>query len=222
MALFAVLMCVNFASCSEGDDEPEAESNKKDEVVEKIELTQFKRLKDFISADEAPTITELTIHGIVQGADIDYMLRMLENGKLGIIDMSDTQLVSTSDNVYWRIDGEKGKLWCDDTVIEYMFTDAKKLTEIRLPNNLESVESYVFRNCENLKSITIGKSTKHVAVDFVDNCSKLEAIYVLAETPPSAGGLKPDRKYTIYVPKGCASKYSESKYWNYFEIKEMD
>ena len=63
----------------------------------------------------------------------------------------------------------------------YCFSN-KNLSQIELPNSLESIESSAFNSCDNLKSITLGSNVKSINSLSIDN-SGIEEINISADNP---------------------------------------
>ena len=93
------------------------------------------------------------------------------------------------------------------TVIEdgalYM---CESLSEIIVPDGVESVEGRAFAGCKNLETITFGRSVNKIGYSALARCEKLQSIYIRATVPPTLEPhlfKDPDDgvpDVTIYVP----------------------
>ena len=111
---------------------------------------------------------------------------------------------------------------------KYSFQLCEGLTSFVVPNSVTVIEEYALSYCTNLEEITIGSSVKSIEENAFWRDTKLKSITVLANDPPS---LSDDAFYnsnayqnaTLYVPKGCRTKYSNATNWKYFKnIKEIE
>ncbi|MBR1593504.1 MAG: leucine-rich repeat domain-containing protein [Alloprevotella sp.] len=97
----------------------------------------------------------------------------------------------------------------EESVFEY----CENLEEVSLPENLKTIGSQTFCDCSKLKSITLPKSLQSVGRSAFNGCKELTEITSLNSTPPTLELFvfdKVPRSCTIYVPKGCKSKYVEA------------
>lgn len=62
MVLLAMVLCVNFAACSDDDDD--------ETVVKTIHVETAGTLSPLISAEEIEQITDLTLSGYINGTDV--------------------------------------------------------------------------------------------------------------------------------------------------------
>ena len=77
-----------------------------------------------------------------------------------------------------------------------------------------------------MTSVTIGDGVTSIVYNAFYGCNALTECYCYATTPPSSSSnLFKNIKdgATLYVPAGCASKYSSASGWSNFDnIIEMD
>lgn len=85
------------------------------------------------------------------------------------------------------------------------------------------INNAAFRNLTDMTELIIPSSVKSIDVYSVISCSGLNSITCLNETPPTALDNNGDicdygvfYNTTLYVPKGCKSKYSSAKGWEKF------
>ena len=65
----------------------------------------------------------------------------------------------------------------------YAFQGADKLTEIKLPDTLQSVYPMAFLDCKALTSLTLPVGVTSVEDGFVRGCDSLEQIFFLGDAP---------------------------------------
>ena len=102
----------------------------------------------------------------------------------------------------------------------YAFTGANNLTGITLPNGLVTVGGCAFANCSALTEITFPASVATLGSVALANCTALTKITSLATTPPDASASQVFQNVNtdipVYVPKDCASVYSNAAGWSVF------
>lgn len=101
---------------------------------------------------------------------------------------------------------------------------ARSAIEVQvLPDGLENVERGTFQGCSRLVSLTLGSETLFLSDHVVDGCPLTELHVRAAEFVPhceeatfsGAGDLF--GSCTLYVPRGCKSRYSNNRSWGRFE-----
>ena len=104
---------------------------------------------------------------------------------------------------------------------------ASGLQEITLPNNVVTVGDKAFSESKNLQSATIGCSVRELGAYAFENCEKLTKVvsHIPAKDlqPTGSGCFNGiDKKCILYVPRGAARTYRNTKGWNDFAgIVEM-
>ena len=116
-----------------------------------------------------------------------------------------------------------------------------KLETIQIPSKISYIGASAFNYCTSLKTITFeGNSLTHIDNwAFSDcpiksiyipasviqigwgafSCPQLQEIHMLGENPPTVGNSSPFANFnaTLYVPKGCATKYWAAPIWGDFK-----
>lgn len=116
-----------------------------------------------------------------------------------------------------------------------------QLETIQIPSKISYIGASAFRHCTSLKTITFeGNSLTHIDNwAFSDcpiksiyipasviqigwgafSCPQLQEIHMLGENPPTVGNSSPFANFnaTLYVPKGCATKYWAAPIWGDFK-----
>ena len=102
----------------------------------------------------------------------------------------------------------------------YAFTGANNLTGITLPNGLITIGGCAFSNCSGLQEITLPASVATLGGAALADCTALTKITSLATTPPTAETAfvfqNVNTEIPVYVPKDCASAYSNAAGWSVF------
>ena len=121
------------------------------------------------------------------------------------------------------------------------FQDCIQLETIQIPSKISYIGASAFNYCTSLKTITFeGNSLTHIDNwAFSDcpiksiyipasviqigwgafSCPQLQEIHMLGENPPTVGNSSPFANFnaTLYVPKGCATKYWAAPIWGDFK-----
>ena len=63
-----------------------------------------------------------------------------------------------------------------DSIKDYVFYNCSFLTSITIPNSVTSIESYAFSGCSSLASVTIGNSVIYLESEVFANCSSLDTL----------------------------------------------
>lgn len=100
------------------------------------------------------------------------------------------------------------------TTIDMMaFIDCRRLSKVTFPSTLLDIGQHAFYFCKALTEITLPGQLKDIRKQAFDANGSLQKITSLNPTPPTLEygvfGSVP-RSCTIYVPKGCKSKYVEA------------
>ena len=121
------------------------------------------------------------------------------------------------------------------------FRNCIQLETIQIPSKISYIGASAFNYCTSLKTITFeGNSLTHIDNwAFSDcpiksiyipasviqigwgafSCPQLQEIHMLGEKPPTVGNSSPFANFnaTLYVPKGCATKYWAAPIWGDFK-----
>lgn len=121
------------------------------------------------------------------------------------------------------------------------FRNCIQLETIQIPSKISYIGASAFNLCTSLKTITFeGNSLTHIDNwAFSDcpiksiyipasviqigwgafSCPQLQEIHMLGENPPTVGNSSPFANFnaTLYVPKGCATKYWAAPIWGDFK-----
>ena len=94
---------------------------------------------------------------------------------------------------------------------------------------VRGIGEYAFENCSGLTSIEIPNTMRSISSSAFKGCSGLSSVTSLNETPPTVGtyssyifDTNTFNNATLYVPKGCKSKYQSATGWSHFQkIEEI-
>ena len=128
-----------------------------------------------VSSDKL-SATRWTISGEINGTDIAFIRKVLENGKMTDLDLGDAIIVSGGEPYYKTSYSEY--LTEDNVVGAYMFSKAKSLISLVLPSTILKIESYSMQNCDNLATITIPELCKEVESSAIYSCKNLSSIQI--------------------------------------------
>lgn len=95
-----------------------------------------------------------------------------------------------------------------------------------LGSAITDLDKGAFEGCNSLETITLPSSMSLIGERCFENCPKIREIHCDAITPPQVSESAFEDIYqsaTLYVPKGCRSKYAEASVWkNFSNIEENE
>ena len=149
-----------------------------------IQLDEAGTLDQQISEEEKYSITDLTITGNVNGKDFILLRDMAgaknvstkTDGKLASLDLSGASIVA-SDDVYFAYAGMSYKT-SDNVVGPYLFLNADKLVNLKLPVNITEIGTQAFGGCTNVSAITIPEGVTTLGVAPFLLCNSITSIEV--------------------------------------------
>ena len=134
-------------------------------------------LNTLLTADEAATLTALTVTGSINKADLDTLNGM---PALATLDLSGANIVASSD-------GETS--YAENTIPEATFMGNKALISVLFPASLQHIGTEAFADCINIKAIDLSACPELVTVGYrafggidgleslsFNGCSKLTTI----------------------------------------------
>lgn len=103
---------------------------------------------------------------------------------------------------------------------DWAFYNATNLTEIFLPDQLETIGSDGLENCSALTEITFPASLQSLGDWAMGGCTALTQIVTLATTPPTVGGnytfYNVPKTIPVYIPAGTLAAYRSAPGWAAF------
>lgn len=159
-----------------------------------VTLTEAGTLSNFISEAEQTTITDLTIKGPINSADIITLRGMA--GNLKVLNLLDANIVYSAQSYYG---GNSEYHTQNDVVGDYMFYGMTKLTKVTLPKDVWSIGSWSlddpwneekthvicdypmgggnsFSRCINLEEVVLPTGILYIGTRTFDYCLKLTII----------------------------------------------
>lgn len=152
-----------------------------------IKVEKPGELSKKITSSEKFSITNLTVSGGINGADILCLREMAgrdiegkpTEGKLSTLDLSGAKIVANGGNYYQVKSGMYTKYYApayDDEVSAYMFYQCQALITLKLPTTTKSIEQYAFSGCTSLTECVIPQSVAIMRENAFKDCGKLASI----------------------------------------------
>ena len=157
-----------------------------------VDVATAGELSSLIAASEKYAITELTVTGTVNGADLAFIRDMAgkdeegatTEGQLQQLDLGGAAIVSGG--VYYTDMQSAAELTAEaNTVGQYMFRDLN-LTKIVLPQGITTLGYRAFYNCKSLETIEGAEVATSLDKAVFESCTSLTSVAVnasLTEVP---------------------------------------
>ena len=94
------------------------------------------------------------------------------------------------------------------------------ITEISVPEGVETISTYVFHCDESVTKVYLPSTLKTIGNSSFGCTNSLAEVHIKATTPPDLGNFIFYPRYNdavLYVPKGCKDAYAKAKEWQYFK-----
>ncbi len=172
--LFLIIIFL-VTSCSKDDV-----SNNEESTFVTVNVAKAGTLSDLISSKKKYQITNLTITGYLNGTDIKFIREMagcyvknkFTEGKLSVLDLVGANIVSGGSNYCLDYSTSTNKIGA------YTFIDCSKLTSIKLPNNITSIDDLAFSGLEGLISVNIPDGVTRIGDCAFYHCKGLTSIAI--------------------------------------------
>lgn len=168
-------------------------------------------LSSMIAASKKYQITNLTLTGTINEADIRFLKEMAgcrTEGKLAKLDITKCEIV---DALYRP----------NNIIASNMFSYCEALETILLPQKVTEIGASAFSECTNLSSITIPNSVLSIGFNCFSDCTQLQEIHCLPITPPTITEFCFDSEVLnnckLYIPKGTYNDYWIAQGWGDFK-----
>lgn len=89
-----------------------------------------------------------------------------------------------------------------------LYLNGEELTNLIIPEDVESIGSYIFSGCSSLTSVTIGSGVTNIGESAFYKCQNLTDVYLLPENVPEIGGsvFPYNQNITLHVPNASYLK----------------
>lgn len=168
-------------------------------------------LSSMIAASKKYQITNLTLTGTINEADIRFLKEMAgcrTEGKLAKLDITKCEIV---DALYRP----------NNIIASNMFSYCEALETILLPQKVTEIGASAFSECTNLSSITIPNSVLSIGFNCFRQSTQLQEIHCLPITPPTITEFCFDSEVLnnckLYIPKGTYNDYWIAQGWGDFK-----
>ena len=233
MALIAILMCVNFTSCSKDDDDlsDSGSTITNNTIHYKTEDRIIIQLgNEYVFGDAkiiSNTYSTIKSYGtIVFDSEVTAIDAFAFSGCKNLKSITiPNSVTSIGDYAFDNCESLKSITIPNSvtSIGNWAFSSCKSLTNITIPNKVTSIGEFAFSWCQSLTSITIPNSVTSIGKYAFYNCESLTSIYVNWSIPIEISSLGTIiRNVTLYVPKGLLTTYKSVNGWRDFkEIKEF-
>ena len=106
-----------------------------------------------------------------------------------------------------------------ESIGNYAFDGCKKIKNIIFSDKITNIGEGAFRDCTSLSTLTLPVSVKSIGRGAFSGCDSLNEVYVEWSTPLALNSSILDDGVTVYVPRGCRTKYRQADFWRALNIK---
>ena len=159
-----------------------------------VTLTEAGTLSNQITGDEKLTITDLTISGPINTADILFIRQMagadngdnkpIDPGKLQRLNLRAASFKKSSGAYFFMKKGLSKNVGYgiseDNLVDQYMFFGCDKLVEVKLPASTQKINNNAFNGCSKLTTCAIPVAVTHIGDYAFAKCKALKAVNIPA------------------------------------------
>ena len=158
-----------------------------------VTLTEAGTLSNQITGDEKLTITDLTISGPINTADILFIRQMTgaDNGdnkptagKLQHLNLRGARFTKSTGSYIFMKKGLSNNVGYgiseDNLVDQYMFFGCDKLVEVKLPATTQKINNNAFNGCSKLTTCAIPVAVTHIGDYAFAKCKALKDVNIPA------------------------------------------
>lgn len=170
-----------------------------------VTLTEAGTLSNQITGDEKLIITDLTISGPINTADILFIRQMvganngdnepINPGKLQRLNLRAASFKKSSGAYFFK---EKGLsnvgygISEDNLVDQYMFFGCDQLVEVKLPATTQKINNNAFNGCSKLTTCAIPVAVTHIGDNAFAKCKALKEVNIPAAVTYMGSGVFTD------------------------------
>ena len=134
------------------------------------------KVVNVVTAGTLPTLyagndAELKLTGSINGTDAKYLRRLINDGALTALDLSEVKIVSGGEAYYDNLKTE------DDVLGESMFSECGNLRSVVLPASITAIGKAAFSRT-GLREIDIPSNVYRVGYDAFAYCSSLNKVVI--------------------------------------------
>lgn len=158
-----------------------------------VTLTEAGTLSNQIAATEKLIITDLTISGPINTADILFIRQMtgadngdnkpINTGKLQHLNLRGARFTKSSGAYFFMKKGLSNVGYGiseNDLVDQYMFYGCDKLVEVKLPATTQKINNNAFMGCSKLTTCAIPVAVTHIGNNAFAKCKALKEVNIPA------------------------------------------
>lgn len=115
--------------------------------------------------------SELKVTGSINGTDVKYLRKLVTDGGVTSLDLSEVKIVSGGEAYYESYKTE------NDAIGQYMFRECTKLRDIILPTSINAIQSNAFSK-SGIRKIDIPNNVSRLGGDAFAYCSSLATVII--------------------------------------------
>ena len=93
--------------------------------------------------------------------------------------------------------------------------DGKSITDLIVPETIDTISDFLFYNCDNITTITLHENCKLLKKAAFYACSNLIGVFLKSKTPPILQSSMFNSTPLCYIPCGTLENYATSAWRNY-------
>ncbi len=220
---FCIPSCVgkNFTIYSVDADGTMHEVTKRAGGLEVVHLDEPGTLSDSLSEQAIKAV----VSGPINGTDIQYLRKLINEGALQSVDLSGATIVSGGEAYYETFETASGEVGEDFfyecprlvslilpqsvTCIGQQAFAHSGLQGVVIPDSVTNVQFDAFAYCDQLSNVVIGSGVKRIEQGAFYS-SEVKDVYVKPTTPPSVSLYLFSSEPTIHVPASALEEYKAS------------
>lgn len=142
------------------------------------------QLEERVGSSRKASTKRLIVSGQLNGTDFAFIREMINNNKLSVLNIANTQIVSGGEP-YYKTNYSEYRTE-NDVIGINLFYQCKNLTAITLPISAKTIKMYAFNRCEGLTDLVI--PCQSIEADAICNCVNLETVRLSSAVKLFDGG----------------------------------